>query len=142
MNKIALIVENAKENEFWGRVHYDDDLIVESASSVPDLEKKMKKLLHDFHDLNPKEIEFDTQYDIASIFEEKKFLNSAFIAEKTGINKSLMRQYATGKKSPSFERAQQIVYAINQIGKELTSIKLPERGRYKTASSRSSKTAS
>lgn len=129
MKKITLIIESAKENEFWGRVLYDDNLIVEEASSIPELEDKMKVLLKEFHELHPEEIIFDLQYDIAGLFEEKKFLNASVIAERTGINKSLMRQYASGIKSPSYQRAKEIERAIHELGKELMFVKIFSKGK-------------
>ncbi len=49
--KIALIIESSSEGDVWGRVHYDDNLIVESAADTEKLSRKMKKLLLDFHSL-------------------------------------------------------------------------------------------
>jgi hypothetical protein len=131
MKKIALIIESVSENEVWGRVQYEDNLIVEEASSIPSLEKKMKKLLKDFHGLKPQEVDFDLQYDIAGFFDQNKFLKATAIAELAGLNDSLMRQYSSGKKFPSFERVKQIEEVIHKIGRELINIKLaaknPER---------------
>jgi len=129
MQTITLIIESAKDGELWGRVHYDDNLIVESASSIPELESKMKTLLKDWYSLDPKEISFELQYDIAGLFEEKKFLNAAVIAERAGINKSLMRQYASGIKFPSFERAKHIELVIHELGKEMIGIKIAVKGK-------------
>lgn len=105
-------------------MHNVDNLIVESASSVPELEHKMKALLKDWHQLEPKQISFDLQYDNAGLFDEKKFLNAAVIAERAGINKSLMRPYASGIKFPSYERAKQIEQVIHELGKEMIDIKI------------------
>ena len=127
MIKIPLVIESAKENEYWGRVLYEDNLIVEDASSIIELEEKIKLLLYEFHQLDPNKITFDLQYDIVGLFEEKKFLNAGVIAERAGINKSLMRQYAAGIKNPSAERAKEIERAIHEIGKELLVVKLSTR---------------
>ena len=129
METIALIIESAKDGELWGRVQYDDNLITESASSVPELERKMKALLKDWHALDTKQISFELQYDIAGLFDEKKFLNAAVIAERAGINKSLMRQYASGIKFPSLERAKQIERVIHELGKEMLGIKISVKGK-------------
>lgn len=133
MKKIALIIESVKDGNIWGRVHYADDLIVDKANSLELLERKMKKLLKAFHDLDSKTIEFDIQYDIVGLFEEKKFLNVSAVAEMAGINKSLMRQYVTGKKFPSYDRAQQIISLINSIGRELENIKLVAFDSYRVS---------
>lgn len=124
MEKIALIIESAKDGTLWGRVQYEDNLLTEEASSVRELESKMKELLKEWHALDRKQIEFELQYDIAGLFDEKKFLNAAVIAERAGINKSLMRQYASGIKFPSFERAKQIEQVIHELGKEMIAVKI------------------
>ena len=133
MKRIALIIESVQEGQYWGRVHYEDDLIVEEASSLELLERKMKNLLKDFHGLNPKTIEFDLQYDIVGLFEEKNFLNVSAIAQLAGINSSLMRQYTAGKKFPSFERASKIISVINEIGKDLRNVKLASLTYYQSS---------
>ena len=133
MEKIPLIIESVNEGEFWGRVHYIDNLIVENASSILELETKMKGLLKEWHSLEPKEIGFDLHYDIAGLFEEKKFLNTAVIAERAGINKSLMRQYASGIKSPSYKRAKLIEQVIHELGKEMLGIKISTKGKSTSA---------
>ncbi len=60
--KIALVIDSSSEGDVWGRVAYDDNLIVESAPDLVRLSRKMKKLLHDFHLLGTDEIEFEMQY--------------------------------------------------------------------------------
>jgi len=129
MTQIALVIESVEEKLFWGRVEYDDDLIVDSAATIELLEKKFRKLLKDFHDLDPKQITFDLQYDISGLFEENKYLNASAIAEMAGINKSLMRQYTSGVKHPSYERAMHIQKVINQIGKQLAVVKIASSGK-------------
>jgi hypothetical protein len=124
METIALIIENAKDGTLWGRVSFDDNLITEEAVSVPELESKMKVLLKEWHKVDPDSIVFERQYDIASLFEENKFLNAAVIAERAGINKSLMRQYAAGIKFPSVERVKQIEDVIHELGRELIKVKI------------------
>ncbi len=124
MQKIILIIESASDDLLWGRVNFDDNLIVESAPDEDALKKKMARLLKDFNGLHPKEIEFDVQYDITWIFEEKRFLNVSEIAKRAGINKSLMLQYTSGKKLPSLERVLAIQKVIQQMGRELLEIKI------------------
>ena len=124
-----MVVEKAEE-ALWGRVRYDDNLIVESAASIPQLEIKLKKLLKAFHKLDPKYIEIDVQYDITALFEEKNFLNTAIVAERAGINKSLMRQYAAGIKFPSYERVRAIEQVIHAIAKELLAVKLVSKSEF------------
>ncbi len=65
MKKIHLIIENAKDGVCWGRVNYEDDLLVDNAESVEQLQIKMKDLLVAFHDLEASTLEFDISYDLS-----------------------------------------------------------------------------
>lgn len=134
MKTIVLVIEKAAEKELWGRVEYGDNLIVESARNIDRLQVKMKKLLYDFHDLLPEEIKFDLQYDITGLFEEKSYLNTSAVAEVIGINKSLMRQYTSGVKFPSYERTKQIETAIHKIGRDLLKVKVAGPSRLRDSS--------
>lgn len=49
---------------FFGRVNYNDNLIVGSAKSVPLLEEKLKELLHAFEGVEIDEICFEIVYDV------------------------------------------------------------------------------
>ncbi|HZE83156.1 MAG TPA: helix-turn-helix transcriptional regulator [Puia sp.] len=129
MKKVLLIIEKAGANELWGRAVFDDNLITDMAPSMESLQKKMKKLLHDFHDLSSGKIEFDIAYDLTALFTEKKYLNLSEVAQQLGINRSLMAQYAAGKKFPSPERAREIEKAIHDLGRDLLSIKIAVRGK-------------
>jgi transcriptional regulator with XRE-family HTH domain len=118
-NKIPLIIESSSEASIFGRVSYDDNLIVDSAKNLVALVKKMKKILKDFHQLNPESIEFEIQYDITGLFDSKNYLNASAVAEKAGISKGMMRQYTSGRKFPSLEKVLLIQKTIHELGKDL-----------------------
>ena len=119
--KIQLTLE--KENgSLWGRVSYHKNLIVASATGLPLLEKKLKKVLKDFHELE--DISFEYAYDLTVFFEEFNFLNQSKIAELSGINPGLLRQYASGVKNPSKVQANKIQKAIRDLAEKLRSIKI------------------
>jgi DNA-binding transcriptional regulator YdaS (Cro superfamily) len=128
MENVLLIIEKGADNELWGRVTFDDNLITESAPSMELLQKKIKKLLKDFHDLSPLSVQFDIAYDLTAIFSEKKYLNLSEVAQLLGINRSLMAQYAAGNKFPSAERAREIEKAIHDLGRDLLSTRIAVRG--------------
>ena len=121
MKKMLLIVEKDK-GKLWGRVNYKDNLITDFATTMPVLEKKMKKLLSDFHGL--KNIAFDRSYDLTVFFEQFGFLKQSKIAELAGINPGLLRQYASGVKYPSADQAMKIEKAVHLLAKELQSVSL------------------
>ena len=140
MKKILLVVEKSTDDHLWGRVDFEDNLIVDDAPTLPLLQKKMKGLLHDFHDLKPATFDFEVAYDLGALFDEKKYLNLSELASRLGINRSLMAQYAAGIKFPSLERAKTIEKAIHDLGRDLLEVKLALNGqdlrRSKTATAR------
>jgi DNA-binding transcriptional regulator YdaS (Cro superfamily) len=128
MQKLLLIIEKGADKDLWGRVSFDDNLIVDSAPSLESLQKKMKKTLHDLHGLNPATIEFDIAHDLTAVFSEKTYLNLSVVAQRLGINRSLMAQYAAGTKFPSAERAQAIEKAIHELGRDLLKLQIAVKG--------------
>ncbi len=119
--KLQVILEK-ESGSLWGRVLYDKELIVSSALTLQSLEKKLKKVLKDFHGLD--DPEFDYAYDLTVFFEEFSFLNQSKIAELSGINPGLLRQYASGVKNPSREQANKIQAAIRDLAGRLKAVKI------------------
>ncbi len=119
MKPLMLIVEKS-QGELWGRVHYEDDLLVTNARTVESLERKMKTLLKDFHELEPRDVQFERHYDLTAVFEKFDYLKISTIAELAEINPALLRQYASGIKHPSAKQAKKVEHAIHKIGAELS----------------------
>jgi len=59
------------------------------------------------------------EIDFKQFFQYYKVLNSKALAEKIGMNPTLLSQYVSGHKRPSRKQSQRILYGINQIGQEL-----------------------
>jgi len=55
---ITLKVEKGENGVLWGTANYEDNLIVDSAPSLPELEIHFKTLLNDFHGVDPESVEF------------------------------------------------------------------------------------
>src|SRR6185312_10816761 len=86
----------------WGRVLVEDNRVIDSAASLPSLEKKIRKSLKDFEGLE--DVEFEYAYDLTVFFEQFNFLNQSKVTELAGINPGLIRQYSSGHKQPSREQ--------------------------------------
>jgi transcriptional regulator with XRE-family HTH domain len=69
---------------------------------------------------NPAMISFEI--DFKQFFKYYKVLNSKALAEKIGMNPSLLSQYVKGHKRPSEKQRRKILYGINRIGQELAEI--------------------
>jgi hypothetical protein len=83
--------------------------------------------IYDFE--NAQVEDFDISYDLTSFFEQYPYINITEIANKSGINYGLMRQYSIGYKFPSLERVKKIEEVIREIGRRLSRIKLHKPGR-------------
>jgi hypothetical protein len=119
--KILLTIEKDK-GKLWGRITYKGNLITDYASSIGTLEKKMTKLLKNFHGIsNP---QFSHSYDLTVFFEEYDFLKQSKIAELAGINPGLLRQYASGVKYPSTGQVLKIEKAVHELARELQLVSL------------------
>lgn len=78
-------------------------------------EEKNKALTHD-------NLKFEI--DFRQFFQYYKVINSKFLAEKIGMNPTLLSQYVQGHKKPSDKQTEKILLGIHQIGKELSEINL------------------
>lgn len=62
--------------------------------------------------------------DFKQFFQYYRVLNAKVIAEKIGMNPTLLSQYVQGKKNPSQQQTERIINAIHEIGIELSTINL------------------
>jgi DNA-binding transcriptional regulator YdaS (Cro superfamily) len=63
--------------------------------------------------------------DVASLFEWfSGILTKSGISRLTGMNQSLVSQYASGIKTPSSKQSKKIERALHNLGQELLEIKL------------------
>ena len=61
--------------------------------------------------------------DLQQFFEYYKVINSRYVANRIGMNPSLLSQYTTGKKKPSKKQKMKIMDGLNSIGTELIRLK-------------------
>jgi predicted RNase H-like HicB family nuclease len=64
------------------------------------------------------------EIDFKQFFRYYKVLNSKFLADKIGMNPTLLSQYVQGHKKPSESQTEKILAGIHQIGQELSEINL------------------
>ena len=121
METIELIIEKG-EGGIWGRVNYNDNLIIEEAKTVDDLEVNMKQLLHDFEGVDVENIAFERRYDVYALFEQFDFLNISKVAKHAGIHQGLLRQYASGVKHPSLNQAKKIEETIHRLAEQMQKV--------------------
>lgn len=64
------------------------------------------------------------EIDFKQFFQYYKVLNAKFLADKIGMNPTLLSQYVQGHKKPSEAQTEKILFGIHQIGQELSEINL------------------
>jgi len=62
------------------------------------------------------------EIDFKQFFQYYNVINSKALAEKIGMNPTLLSQYVRGHKRPSEQQSRRILYGINKIGQELAEI--------------------
>ena len=71
--------------------------------------------------ITPDNIQFEI--DLKQFFQYYRVLNSKFLAERIGMNPTLLSQYVQGRKKPSKSQTEKILLGINKIGQELSEIR-------------------
>lgn len=94
--------------------------LLENAFEAANLffEEEDIKLTHD-------NIKFEV--DFKQFFKYYRVLNSKFLAERIGMNPTLLSQYVQGRKKPSDNQRDKILFGIHKIGQELSEINLIQR---------------
>lgn len=131
---IEVYVEKAEDGTYRGSTQNIPGGVTACGHNLEELKENLKIAFEDYLEVAKEENEewmdsvkelktFEYNLDIQSFFKLLPVKISA-IAEKAGINPSLMRQYATGKANASEQRAKQIEKAIHELGKDLLSVSL------------------
>ena len=127
MAKKKKIVMTVEKTDTGFSAFSEDYPIFTTGKSIPDLinntyeatefyfEKEIIKLDH-------KDIKFEI--DFKQFFKFYKVINANFLAEKIGMNATLLSQYVQGHKKPSAKQTEKILSGIHQIGQELSGINL------------------
>jgi predicted RNase H-like HicB family nuclease len=132
---IEVIVEKA-DNHFWARVEDKGNFMPTGQGKT--MEKVLKNLKESIQDyiehegkedkywskINVDNITFEIHYDLQAFFEEFEELKQSSIAKRAGLNESLVRQYATGKKYPSADQAKKIENAIRELAIRLNNVSI------------------
>ncbi len=77
---------------------------------------------HEGIEINHSDLQFNV--DFHQFFQHYKVLNSKYLAEKIGMNSTLLSQYVQGHKKPSESQTEKILLGIHQIGQELSELNL------------------
>ena len=122
--KISIIVERTDT----GFSAYSNDYpIFSTGRTIPELIDNVFEAANLYFEDEKIELKHDNlkfEIDFKQFFQYYKVLNSKFLAEKIGMNPTLLSQYVQGHKKPSEKQTEKILFGIHQIGQELSEINL------------------
>jgi len=122
--KISIIVEKTDT----GFSAYSNDYpIFTTGRTIPELIDNAFEATNLYFEDEKIEVKHDNlkfEIDFKQFFQYYKVLNSKFLADKIGMNPTLLSQYVQGHKKPTDKQTQKILYGIHQIGQELSEINL------------------
>ena len=125
--KIKMIVEKTDT----GFSAYSDNLpIYTTGKTIPELINNAYEAAELYYEEQKEAITHNNlqfEIDFKQFFQYYKVLNSKFLAEKIGMNPTLLSQYVQGRKKPSENQRDKILFGIHQIGQELSQINLIQR---------------
>lgn len=132
---IKVLVEKHDDGSYWGSTLNLPGVIAGQGETLEELKKSLKIAFDDYIDLarstkkawaanytDPAEWSWEYEMNIQSFFDLIPEVKISLIGKKSGINQSLMRQYATGKAPASEARLKKIEATIHELGRELLSV--------------------
>ena len=131
--KTTALIEKGKDGSFTIFTPDIKSTIIGEGNTVleakADFENTVKEVLETYKETGeplPEELQditFEYKYDMPSFLNCYNYLNMTKLADRAGINPSLMRQYKRGQ-YVSEKQALKIQEAVHKIGRELLAIRL------------------
>ena len=125
--KIKMIVE---KTDTGFSAFSEDYPIYTTGRTIPELidnALEAANLLFEEDDIRIEQENLKFEIDFKQFFQYYKVINAKFLANKIGMNPTLLSQYVQGRKKPSDAQTEKILLGIHQIGQELSEINLIHR---------------
>ena len=125
--KVLVTIERAKDGSYWCQTENDilGGYLSATGKTVQEAKEDLAECLEEAReDLRSEgkivpEVEFTYKYDLQSFFNYFSFLYVSDIAKRSGVNPSLMRQYASGVKNAGERTYQRLSACVQSITREL-----------------------
>jgi predicted RNase H-like HicB family nuclease len=121
--KIKFIVEKTST----GYSAFTEDYpVFTTANTIPELLNntlEAASLYFEEKDLELTAGNIKLEIDFQQFFQYYSILNARVLADRIGMNRSLLSQYVQGKKKPSAKQTARILAGIHQVGRELSEIR-------------------
>jgi len=127
MKKLKKKIKIKVEKTETGFSAYSNSLpIFTTGRTVPELinnaYEATQLYFEDNYEITHNNLKFEIDFE--QFFQYFKVINSKFLAERIGMNPTLLSQYVQGRKKPSHNQTEKILSGIHQIGQELSDVNL------------------
>lgn len=125
--KITMTVE---KTDTGFSAYSNNGSIYTTGKTIPELVNnafEATELFYEDQDIELTHSDIKFEIDLQQFFKYYKVLNAKFLAEKIGMNATLLSQYVQGHKKPSEKQAEKILAGIHQIGQELSGLNLLQK---------------
>jgi uncharacterized protein YacL len=133
--KLTITLEAGNKGELFGVVSTSYFTFSTVGKNKEEVTENILKLILDFikhegkdiakwKDVDIAKVKFAYNYSLLAFFKDYDVLKISKIAELSGINESLVRQYATDVKSPSLKQVKKIEDTVHKLGEELMKVRL------------------
>ena len=105
----------------------EDEQVYSTGQNIPELYKNLIEALELASD-DPEAVittdQLQLNLDLQQFFKYYKVINANFLAERIGMNPTLLSQYVSGTKRPSARQKEKIIQGIHMIGRELADLQI------------------
>jgi predicted RNase H-like HicB family nuclease len=125
--KIASKVEKTKTGFSVYAIDYP---VFTTGKTISELTRNLKEALNLYFEddgISIDEKNIHLEIDLKQFFQFYRVLNAKFLANRIGMNPTLLSQYVQGRKKPSVVQTEKILTGILEIGKELSTLQLAAR---------------
>ena len=123
MSKKKLITMVVEKTNTGYSAYAKEAAVFTVASDLNELYENTEEALSLAFDRQVCRDEFQLHIDLPQFFKYYRVLNAKFLAERIGMNPTLLSQYVSGTKSPGPKQVHRILTGIHEIGKELSDLK-------------------
>lgn len=121
MKKLTIILEQNKDR-YWGQIKEYPNVFT-AGNTVTELMSNATEAMELYFEGSDEppigNLKFEIVVDLQEFFFINDYINITKLAQRTGMNTSLLRQYAKGIKFPSMEQVARIEKTLKEIGTEL-----------------------
>lgn len=101
--------------------------VVTTGANIIELRANMSEAMNLYLEETEKSIapgDLVFQLDLKQFFEFYRVINAKALAERVGMNYTLLAQYIQGRKTPSAKQTEKILEGIHEVGQELSQVSL------------------